>query len=174
MFAFRLCSAARLGVLVAATALVAVPATAVFGQGFGGGFGNQAVGGISVDARGIVGNLDPTAVQTLAEERRRALADGGWSGRPGEARKVSLKAVAAAVAAAAAKSSALPAEVMYLGGLQRIDHVFVDPDGGDVVLSGPADALVVNQTGDVVGAATGRPPLVLEDLVVALRAIDAT
>jgi hypothetical protein len=174
MFAFRLSSAARLAVLVAATALVAAPATVVFGQGFGGGFGNQAVGGISVDARGIVGNLDPAAVESLAAERRRALADAGWSGKPGDARKVSLKAVAAAVAAAAKAATPLPAEVMYLGGLQRIDHVFVDPDAGDIVLSGPADALIVNQTGDVVGAATGRPPLVLEDLVVALRAIDAT
>jgi len=148
MFAFRLCSATRLGVFVAATALIVVSATTVFGQGFGGGFGNQAVGGISVDARGIVGNLDPTAVESLAAERRRALADAGWSGTPGDARKVSLKAVAAAVATAA--------------------------DAGAVVLSGPADALVVNQAGDVVGAATGRPPLVLEDLVVALRAINAT
>ncbi|MFM7245721.1 MAG: DUF1598 domain-containing protein [Planctomycetaceae bacterium] len=141
---------------------------------FGGGFGGQAVGGISVDAGGIVGNLDPRALQSLAEERRRMLSEGGWSGKPGDARKVSLKAVAAAVAAAAATSTPLPAEVMYLGGLQRIDHVFVDPDAGDVVLSGPADALVVNQAGDVVGAATGRPPLVLEDLVVALRSIDGT
>ena len=31
---------------------------------FGGGFGNQAVGGISVAARGIVGTLAPGAVQT--------------------------------------------------------------------------------------------------------------
>lgn len=157
---------------VAATAVLLVPRHAA--AQFGGGFGNQAVGGISVDARGIVGNLDPKALESLAADRRRALADGGWSGKPGDARKVSLKAVAAAVAAAAATSAPLSAEVMYLGGLQRIDHVFVDPDAGDVVLSGPADALIVNQAGDVVGAATGRPPLVLEDLVVALRAIDAT
>jgi hypothetical protein len=146
------------------------PAAAQFG---GGGFGNQAVGGISVDAGGIVGNLEPKALEELAAERRRALADTRWTGKAGESRKVSLKAVAATVAAATAKSATVPAEAMFLGGLQRIDHVFVDPDGGDVVLAGPADALVVDQQGNVVGASTGRPPLMLEDLVVALRAIDA-
>jgi hypothetical protein len=156
--------------LAAVVAIVPRPAAAQFG---GGGFGNQAVGGISVDAKGIVGNLDPKAAEELAVERRRALADGNWTGKAGDSRKVSLKAVAAAVASATAKSATVPAEAMYLGGLQRIDHVFVDPDAGDIVLTGPADTLVVDQAGNVVGASTGRPPLMLEDLVVALRAIDA-
>jgi hypothetical protein len=51
--------------------------------------------------------------------------------------------------------------------------VFVDTEGHDIILAGPADALTVDATGNVVAATSGRPLLQLEDLVVALRAIDA-
>ncbi|MCE9630972.1 MAG: DUF1598 domain-containing protein [Planctomycetia bacterium] len=141
-------------------------------QGFG-GFGGQAVGGISVDAAGIVGNLEPGALESLAADRTKALADSKWSGKAGDARKVSLRAVAAAVQESVTKSVALPPDVVFLGGLQRVEHVFVDPDHHDIVLSGPAEPLAVDATGTVVGATSRRPPLHLEDLVVALRAIDA-
>ncbi|MFM7207331.1 MAG: DUF1598 domain-containing protein, partial [Planctomycetaceae bacterium] len=137
-----------------------------------GGFGFRgAVGGISVDADGIVRTLEPRALESLAAERTQALAAGGWSGTPGDARTVSLAAVAAAVRRSAATREPLPAEVVFLGGLQRVERVFVDPDGKDILLVGPADALAVDRTGAVVGAATRRPPLQLEDLVVCLRAI---
>ena len=163
----------RLHVLVPAAFLAAtVPGSGcLMAQGFG--FGGQAVGGISVDAEGIVRTLDPRAVESLSAERTKALAESTWSGKVGDARKVSLKAVAAAVATAAEKGTALPADVLFLGGLQRIDHVFVDPDGHDVVLSGPADELAVDASGAIVGVTTRRPPLHLEDLIVCLRSIDA-
>jgi len=137
------------------------------------GFGSQAVGGISVDAAGIVRTLEPKALESLAAERTRALADAGWSGKASESRTVSLKAVAAAVTESVAKGTPLPAEVQFLGGLQRIERVFVDPDGHDILLCGPADALAVDGSGAIVGARSGRPPLYLEDLIVCLRAIEA-
>jgi hypothetical protein len=137
------------------------------------GFGSQAVGGISVDAAGIVRTLEPKALESLAAERTRALADAGWSGKASESRTVSLKAVAAAVTESVAKGTPLPAEVQFLGGLQRIERVFVDPDGHDILLCGPADALAVDGSGAIVGARSGRPPLHLEDLIVCLRAIEA-
>jgi len=133
------------------------------------GFGNQAVGGISVDADGIVRSLEPQALESLAAERTRALADAGWSGKAGESRTVSLNAIASAIKESVAKGTPLPAEVQFLGGLQRIERVFVDP----ILLCGPADALVVDRSGAIVGATSHRPPLHLEDLVVCLRAIEA-
>ncbi|MGI9177173.1 MAG: DUF1598 domain-containing protein [Pirellulales bacterium] len=169
MTAVRLLRFLMPAALVAATVL---GTTDVLAQG-GFGFGGQAVGGISVDAEGIVRNLDPRAVESLAAERTKALADSRWSGKSGDARKVSLKAVAAAVATSAEQGTPLPADVLFLGGLQRVEHVFVDPDRHDIVLSGPADELAVDASGSIVGATTRRPPLHLEDLIVCLRSIDA-
>ncbi|MFM8735330.1 MAG: DUF1598 domain-containing protein [Pirellulales bacterium] len=140
---------------------------------FGGGFGQQAVGGISVDAGGIVRTLEPGAVESLAAERAEALAAAGWSGKAGDTRTVSLRAVAGAVRQAVEAGAVLPAEVVFLGGLQRVEKIFVDPDGHDILLAGPADRLVVDESGAIVGAESRRPPLQLEDLVVCLRAIDA-
>lgn len=172
MSAIRLVSAVRLAVLVSAVGVVALQERAAFGQGFGGGFGNQAVGGISVDARGIVSTLAPAAVESLATERTKAIAEAGWSGKAGS-RTVSLAAVCEAVRKSVGSGAPLPAEVLFLGGLQRVERVFVDPDGKDILLCGPADALAVDASGAIVGATTRRPPLQLEDLVVCLRAIDA-
>ena len=128
----------------------------------------SAVGGIAIDADGIVRTLDRGALESLAAERRQALAAADLPGEPGGLRKVSLARIAAAVAA----GRPLPADMLFLGGLERITHVFVDPDGHDIVLAGPADKPTVDATGTVVGATRGRPLLMLEDLVVALRAID--
>jgi hypothetical protein len=128
----------------------------------------SAVGGISIDADGIVRNLDRGALESLAAERRQALAADGLPREPGGLRKVSLARIAAVVAA----GQPLPTDVLYLGGLERITHIFVDPDGHDIVLAGPADKPTVDTSGTVVGATHGRPLLLLEDLVVALRAID--
>ncbi len=155
-------------VMVLAVLLLAplAPAHAQFGFG-------QAVGGISIDAAGIVRNLEPGAVESLAKQRREALAKtGGQTGEASTLRKVSLGRVAAALAAAAKGEAPLPAEVLFLGGLERITHVFVDPEGRDIILAGPADAMAVDAAGNVVAARSGRPLLQLEDLIVAMRAID--
>ena len=136
-----------------------------------GGFG--AVGGISIDADGIVRNLDPKAILSLAEDRRLAVAAmAGGPGTAGKLRKVSLARIVAAVEAAATTGQPLSSEVLLLGGLNRITHGFVDPDGHDIILAGPADAFAVDAAGNMVGALSRRPLLQLEDLIVALRAID--
>lgn len=172
MFAIRLPAPVRRTACLVSVLAAVVQANHCLGQ-FGGGFGSQAVGGISVDADGIVRSLEPQALESLAAERSRALADAGWSGAASAARTVSLKAVASAVKESVAKGSPLPIEMQFLGGLQRIERVFVDPDHNDLLLCGPADALVVDQSGAILGATSHRPPLHLEDLVVCLRAIEA-
>jgi hypothetical protein len=140
------------------------------GGGFG-GFGGQAVGGISVDDSGIVQDLDPQAREALAVARRQALGEMA-AGSQSALRKVSLARLIAAVEQFAAGQQPLPPEALLLGGLERITHVFVDPDGHDIILAGPADAAVVDAQGNLVGAASGKPLLQLEDFLVALRAIE--
>ncbi|MEI6241310.1 MAG: DUF1598 domain-containing protein [Planctomycetia bacterium] len=147
----------------------AAPAVAQMGMGFGG----QAVGGISVDAHGIVRTLEPEASQELAKRRRELLAQGaGVDGKPAALRKVSLARLCKAVDEFGSTGKPLSMDVIFLGGLERITHVFVDPDGHDVILAGPADAAVVDASGNIVSAVNGRPLLQLEDLITALRAID--
>ena len=143
------------------------PSTA-YGQFFGG----QAVGGIAIDATGIVRNVDPRGLEEMAKVRREALAGGGP--RDGETglRKVSLAGIVRAVEAATSGGAPLTPDVLLLGGLERVTHLFVDPNGHDIVLAGPADAARVDAAGNVVGATSGLPLLQLEDLVVALRAVD--
>jgi hypothetical protein len=141
-------------------------AAAQFGRG-----GFQSVGGISIDAEGIVQNLDPQAIEALVAERRAAVGDGLGGGA--ELRKVSLAKVVAAVRESIDKAVPPSPEVLFLGGLERITHVFVDPEGQDIILAGPADRITVDANGTFVGAASRRPLLYLEDLIVALRAIDA-
>ena len=142
------------------------------GQMGGFGFGG-AVGGISVDAQGIVQNLDPKASEELAGRRRELLAESAV-GKGGQAtlRKVSLARLVKAIEEAVEAGKPLPPEALFLGGLERITHLFVDPEKHDIVLAGPADAGVVDPAGNVVAAASRRPLLQLEDFIVALRAID--
>lgn len=147
---------------------LASPASAQMGFGFG-----QAVGGISIDAHGIVSTLEPEASQELAARRRELLAKAGLPpGKPAALRKVSLARLCKAVDAFSSAGTPLPADVVFLGGLERVTHVFVDPDGHDIVLAGPADTAGIDPAGNVVAGTSGRPLLLLEDLVVALRAID--
>jgi len=157
---------------VAAAALMALALVGNAHGQFGGGGIGRNTGGIAIDADGIVRNLDARAVESLAAERRAALAD-AKAIKAGPLRKVSLAAVTAAVRDAVTAGKAVPIEVMFLGGLQQITAVFVDPDRHDIVLVGPADTPVVAPSGAIVGAASKRPLLMFEDLVVALRAIDA-
>ena len=160
--------------IAVATLVWAGQCHAQFGGG-GLGFG-QAVGGISVDTDGIIRTLDPQAVQALAEERQKALAEAAAdpAGVPGkgELRKVSLAGLVATVKAFSAAGRPLPPDVLFLGGLERVTHVFVDTDRHDIVLAGPAGTAAVDAAGNVVAAASGRPLLQLEDLIVAMRSID--
>jgi len=61
-------------------------------------------------------------------------------------------------------------EMAFLAGLQKIDYVLVYPEQKDIVLVGPAEGWKVDGKGNVIGLTTGRPVMLLDDLVVALRA----
>ncbi|MFM9059716.1 MAG: DUF1598 domain-containing protein [Planctomycetaceae bacterium] len=166
--------AARWIPAVACVAVAAAGTSASAQFGGAGGFGRfGGVGGIAIDAEGVVQNLEPRAVEALAAERRAALAKEPLPGAAGELRKVSLARIIAALTSAPGADKPLPVDVAYLGGLERITHVFVDPDGHDIVLAGPGGVPTIDAAGNVVAKASGRPLLHLEDLVTCLRTIDA-
>ena len=154
--------------------LVAVaPGAPVFGQfGAGGGF-NAA--GVVVDAHGVLRTTAVADPGLTGEQRRAAVA-----ALPGDLqkkvplRKVALSRLEAALARHAADGRGVPDEIQKLAGLTRIRYVFVYPakDGkpGEVVLAGPAEPWLIDATGRAVGAESGRPTLLLEDLATAVRA----
>ncbi len=158
-------SALSLGVLSLATALQA-------GVGFGSR--GQTVGGVVIDAAGMVrtatvedrqeiANLLAAANQPLPGELREAAG----------LRMVSLKGLQNAIAASSAEGKPIPAEVEFLAGLQRIEYVFVDSERNDVVLAGPAEPWEMREDGFVVGTVTGGATMRLADLAVALRSVES-
>jgi len=82
-------------------------------------------------------------------------------------RKVSLTRLEKAIID---KNGVLTEEMRFLAGLQRVRYVFFYPETKDLVLAGPAEGWFADASGRVVGMRNRRPPLQLQDLVVALRA----
>lgn len=144
------------------------------GGGGGGGaggnttnnFGNP-VAGVEVDATGVlrVRQFDPR----LANER--LLAARQVKGpQPSRLRKVSLNRLETAVANAISAGDSADAEMLSMAGLTRVEYVFFYPETNDIVIAGPAEGVVADPAGRFVGTQTGKPVVMLEDMVTALRA----
>ncbi len=139
---------------------------------FGGNFGNN-IGGVRVNPAGVVGlapeNLDALLYQKLTAQV--AANNKLFTDRDG-LRKLSLRRLNEVVAQAVREDKPLQPEARFLGGLVRIEYVFVDLDRNDLILAGPADELVADDKGNVVGKNTKLPAIHLEDLLTALRTVD--
>ncbi len=157
--------------LVTVFSITTIASQDAWAQGGGAGFQRQqSVGGVFVDSKGVVANVSLDEQRQLAEARAKALAPatGEMKDRT-ELRKISLRQLEAALATQLQNKEPIPDEMRYLAGLQRIRYVFVYPDRQDVVLAGPGEGWKVDARGNVVGLTTGRPVLLLDDLLVALR-----
>ena len=154
--------------------LMMLACVAMTGQLYAGGlFRNAAVGGISIDANGVL--KQPTVAETeelrQAIEQRLAEVPADMDQELG-LRRISLRQLEAALQQTIHQDlGQLPDELRYVAGLQRIKYVLVYPEHQDIVLVGPGEGWVVNERGHVVGRTTGRPVLQLEDLLVAFRAL---
>lgn len=144
------------------------------GQG-GGNQGNNNLGGIAIDAAGVVTPaFVKEATSRLNQKRQEALAAEHLSKDVNVAsslRMVSLVRLETMSREFAEQKKHVPVEMQFLAGLQRIDYVFVYPEIGDIVIAGPAEGFAPNVIGRVLGTSTGRPPLRLDDLIVALRTV---
>ena len=138
-----------------------------------GQFINQQVGGVSIDARGVLTKIRADELNELKRERQAAFAAVPADLKDAGLRKVSLRRLEAAIAELKKNGTPLGDDVRYLAGLQRIQYVFVYPDQQDIVIAGPAEGWKLNALGDVVGETTNRPVMLLDDLLVALRSIEA-
>lgn len=138
-------------------------------------FIQRAVGGVAIDPDGVLSAPTVEDEQQLAAARNQALAAAPENlNAAAQLRGVSLKSLEAKLAECRANGQPIPEDVQYLAGLQRVEYVVVYPDRGDIVLAGPAEGWRLDALGNVVGATTGRPVVMLDDLIVALRTADAS
>lgn len=135
--------------------------------------GNGAVGGVAIDAKGVLEEAEQRDVIALRDARRTAL-DGvaGDIAKPSKLRKISLNRLDALLAEYGRLNKPLPPEVLNLAGLQRVEYVFAYPESHDLVLAGPAEEWTIDDAGNVVGANSGAAVLQLVDLIAALRTSD--
>ncbi|MCI0358936.1 MAG: DUF1598 domain-containing protein [Planctomycetaceae bacterium] len=137
--------------------------TPVIGRGGG-------VGGVSIDAQGVVARTDLDQTRRLRDLR--LAAEGRLSGELAAAsrmRKVSLRGIVSELDRLRRGSLPVTSELQNLAGLTRVEYVLVFPEQHDLVLAGPAEGWQVDESGTLVGQTTGRPVLQLDDLLVALR-----
>lgn len=156
------------------------------GYGGGGGYGSggygddnffmrygyrSAVGGFSIDAEGAFRTASEEEVASMNQAVRSLLAEIPESlDKSSPMRKISLKRLSALLADCAASDKAIPDAALYLGGLTAIDYVVAVPEENDIYLAGPAEGWTVNDAGLIVGKDSGKPILLLGDLLTVLRA----
>jgi hypothetical protein len=129
-----------------------------------------AVGGVSIDAQGIVARSDVDQTQRLRDARQRALQEiSSELNQSSRMRKISLRGLAAAIEQRLKAGIPATDDLQHLAGLTRIEYVLVYPERGDIVLVGPAEGWQVDAQGHVIGIKSGQPVLQLDDLIVALR-----
>jgi len=148
------------------------------GGGGGGGDGGgtiindfvQPIAGVDVDARGVlkVKRFDAAlARQRFAAARRQADTD---LMRPSPLRKVSLNRLEAEIARRIAAGEPVDDSMRAVAGLTSVRYVFFYPETKDVVIAGPSEGFFADATDRLIGMQSGKPVVMLEDLVVALRA----
>lgn len=128
------------------------------------------IAGVDVDARGVlkVRSFDPRVAQQRLMAARRQV--GNDLMQPSKLRKISLQRLEAAIAQRAEAGLSPADDMKALAGLTSVEYVFFYPETGDIVIAGPAEGFVPDPTDRMVGIRSGRPVVLLEDLVTALRA----
>ena len=132
--------------------------------------GNGTVGGISIDAKGVVTRTTTARLGTLGRAWRKALKPlptkvDAYSPR----RKISLRGLEREILRHIRAKKPFSDELLCLAGLQRVEYLFAYPDQRDIVIAGPAEGWKVDAVGALVGKRSGLPVLRLEDLLEALR-----
>jgi len=129
-----------------------------------------AVGGVSIDAQGVIDRCDVELTGKLRDARLKALSPVSADlAKDSRLRKVSLHGLTAALDVQRRSGKPATDEMQNLAGLTRVQYLLVYPEQHDIVLAGPAEGWRVDDQGTVVGQASGQPVLQLDDLLVALR-----
>ena len=158
-----------LAIVMAACSVSFENATAQFGNVFG----NRGVGGVMIDADGVLRNSTAEDQSRTLEQLRSTMQGAqGDLAKATDLRLISLKGIQQMVLEAQKQGKSIPEDVYCLGGLTRIDYVFVYPERNDIVIAGPAEPWAIGPQGSIVGKNTGSPVVNLDDLATAFRYVD--
>jgi hypothetical protein len=122
--------------------------------------------GVHVDAQGVLRSRTVDPDPRLAEIRK----DAKSHRKDAKLLYVSLPRLFAEARRAVDAGKTLPEDLRFLGGLTKLQYIFVYPDAMDLVIAGPAEPFDAKDAYRPLGKITGRPVLHLDDLVTALRA----
>lgn len=128
--------------------------------------------GVRVDPTGLLTRLTRTEensrLQELGLQTRKAELNADMAAASA-LRMVSLTRLEQAVAERIAQGQPVVESMRNLAGLYRIQHVFVYPETGEIVLAGPASGWEYSAQGMPASTHGGEPTLQLDDLVTVLR-----
>jgi hypothetical protein len=172
---YRFASYSAAFIAIAALLPLALPALAL-GQPVANPLGYQrAVGGISINSQGLIENAGVDTLGRLRAERAKLMREVPADLHTAAAlRKVSLRGLEEAIQESLRTNKPLSDEILLLAGLQDIRYVFVYPEQKDIVLVGYGEGWQLDRNGNFVGVTTGKPVLLLDDLLVALRTAATT
>jgi hypothetical protein len=122
--------------------------------------------GVHVDAKGVLRSRSVDPDPRLAELWKNAKS----IQKDAKTLYVSLPRLFAEARRTLEAGRPLPPELRHLGGMTRLQYVFVHPESKDLVIAGPAEPIDARDGFRPLGKITGRPLLHLDDLVTALRA----
>jgi hypothetical protein len=138
--------------------------------------GGGATAGVSVDADGVLKRVTETDQSGDLARQRIAEALGKLDqnvAKHSPMRKISLTRLERVMAHQLADGRGVDDVMKHLAGLTRLQYVFCYPESGDIVLAGPAEAWAQAPSGRMLAINSGKPVLMLDDLVTALRAFPA-
>lgn len=118
------------------------------------------VGGVAIDADGLLTLKPISSKVSLRSVRKAAASLEGPLSEPVEIRYLSLRRLFADEEDRTRST---------MGGLTRIQFVVADPEQQDILIAGPAEPFAEDATGRLVGATTGRPVVSFDALVEAFR-----
>ena len=141
--------------------------------GVGTTISSPSFGGIAIDPGGVAsapGGSKTNATLDVAALKRRAQGNLPPNlSKSSSRRKVSLVRLERELGELLESRQPIPSDILCLAGMTRIDYIIADRENGDVILAGPAEGFAATPGGAVVGVESGRPTLLLDDLLVMLR-----
>ena len=133
--------------------------------------------GVRVEPSGVLRKLTSKEhtgrLEELGIQAREALLNGDIA-TVADMRVISLTRLEQAVSKRLSEGRAPTVSMRLLGGLTKIENVFVYPEDGEIVLAGPAEPWKYNDNGVAIGEVSGRPVLQLDDFVTILRSFSSS